>query len=177
MGNRDTGERLAVVEVRQEVADDKIEALARTVERMANNVVAMQGEANADRELMRETLRVIAATHAKIERVVETVQRSTRAQEEIAAQLQTAIPEIRLRAGDAATEARRAADATGRVQLAAPAERTGPVKAIVRTIFRAPAAKILAVAALVIALGIAAGAMVAVYQEMHALKARLGGHP
>jgi hypothetical protein len=42
-------------------------------------------------------------------------------------------------------------------------------------VFRAPATKILAVAVLVIALGVAAGAVVAVYQEMHALKARLGG--
>lgn len=173
---REVGERIAVVEVKQEVADQRHEVLVRTVDRMANNVVAMQGEANADRELMRETLRVIAATHSKIERVLDGVQHTTRDTDEIAAQLVTAIPEIRLRSADAAADARRAADATGRVLLSPPAEKSGPVKAFVGLadrVVKAPVTKILALAVLVFALAAGSVGVVFVLQEVRAIKARL----
>jgi uncharacterized coiled-coil protein SlyX len=154
-------ERVAVLEARADSNE-------RLIERLTNVVLQFQAEATADRKVHERVLSVV-------ERNSEYTQRIARASEETNAKLETYLPAINLKAGDAAAEARRAADATGRVQLAAPAEKSGSVKAIARVVFRAPATKILAVAVLVIALGVAAGAVVAVYQEMHALKARLGG--
>lgn len=157
MPDHDLRERVAVLEARQE-SNEKI------VERLANVVLQFQAEANADRQVH--------------QRVLGVVERQARASEEIAAQLVTYLPRIDLRAGDAAADARRAADATGRVVLSPPAEKSGPVKAIVGVadrVIKAPATKILALAALVVALAVAAGAGIAVYQEVRALKARLGG--
>ena len=157
MPDHDLRERVAVLEARQE-------SLERLIERVANSVLQQQAEANADRKAQ--------------ERVLVVVERQARASEEIAAQLVTYLPRIDLRAGDAAADARRAADATGRVLLSPPVEKSGPVKALVGVvdrIVRAPATKILALAALVVALAVAVGAGIAVYQEVRALKARLGG--
>lgn len=191
MSIREPGERLAVVEVKQEAAEKQHSDLARQVTTIANNVLQMQAEGNSDRELMREVLRVIAATHAKVERNGERMERAAVASEKIAGdnetylrQIHTAVGAAKDAAEDAAEDAARAADATGRIplvpmpiQISPPTEKSGPVKSIVRTVFRAPVTKILAVAVLVVALAIGAGAAIAVYSEVRAIKARLGGTP
>jgi hypothetical protein len=193
---REVGERLAVLEVSQE----HLEKAATTI---ANNVIKMQGEANADRELMRETLRVVAATHQKLERVLEQSQATNRHAEKIAGDNETYLKQIHAAVGaakdfagkaadaaedaadkadDAAQAAARAADATGRIPLVpmpiptlAPTEKSGSVAKVTKIVFSAPVAKILAVSVLVIALAVGAAGAIVVLQEVRAIKARLGG--
>lgn len=193
---RDLHERVAVVEVKQEVTEKQLQDLVRQVTTIANNVLQQQAEANADRELARETLRVIAATHGKVERNGERMERAAVATEKIAGDNETYLRQIHVAVGaakdaagkaadaaeDAADNAARAAENTGRVpllpvpiQVSPTAEKSGPAKAIVQTIFRAPVAKILAVAVLVVALAIGAVGGIIVLQEVRAIKARLGG--
>jgi hypothetical protein len=144
-------------------ANEELRATGRRLDRIATILERLTPDVADLRDTFEGT--VVHEIRAELKRIAERL-----------AVIEHAVEGAAQASREASAQAFATREATGRVQLtAAGVDKSGTVKSIARAVFSAPVTKILAVAVLVFSLVVGAGVAIAVYQEVRAIRARMGG--